>query len=464
MWKLLVLILCLAGFDYTPPELLAKAPALPDGYDAAQAMQLDLPGVLALAVRQNLGITLAREEVRSADLDASSAAWVLYEPEMTASYSPREGTWSAGVSSTLPTGARIGIDGSASTVRFSFVQPLLRGFSPDLDIPRTTILTAKIASEQQRQQLAIAGAALVRETEAAYWDVVYSLYAYNVAVGSRQLAHDTVDLVRRQIAAGIVAPSDLTGAQNTYASREIEVLRAAQGVERSWDALRTILNLPRDQWRRPLLPTDKPAFAQRRDISVDDAYATALKKRPERITGKLALDAADIAVRKAKNDELPQLDVGVTTSFSDPNRISDDFAGWSVMGTVTWSPFGRGSKLATRKARIARHAQELQNEQQTQAIYNEVRSAVRDRTAAALEVVAASESRKLAAESLAIETQKYLAGDSSNLNLAQLQSGLASAELTELSALIAHEKAEVAVLLATGQLLDARHISLAEVR
>src|SRR5262249_31850355 len=99
-------------------------------------------------------------------------------------------------------------------------------------------------------------------------------------------------------------------------------------------------------------------------------------------------------------------------------------------------------------------------EQRVQAIWNEVRTAFRNQRAASLQVTAASRARTLANDSLEIENRKYIAGTSTSINLAMLQKGLADAELAELGALLGHDKAATALLLATGQLLEQRHIQL----
>ena len=462
MWKLvlaLVMLFVLAGFDeaYSPPEILAEDPALPEGYSASQALRLDLPAVLALAMQHNLGMAIERKEVKAADLTAHSASRSLYEPTVSGSYtrSSSGNGWHFGATSQLPTGGHVAIDSDGSAVSASITQPLLRGFSLDLAIPRYSILTARIAAARERHELAITAATVIRETEAAYWDVVYALYSYNVTVKSKTLAHDTVELVTRQIAAGLIPSSDLIGAENTLAQRKIAVLTAAQQVEQAWDTLRTIIHLPRDQWTRPLLPTDRPRFEPKPRRTFDAAFATAMKQRPELAQIELDRETVSLALRKAKNDALPQVDVGITV---------DNAQGFGVMGTVSWTPLQWASKANTELTRIQRDVQTIGTEQRVQAIWNEVRSAVRGQEAAALEVVATAQSRKLALATLSIETQKYLAGDSSNLAVAQLQSGLASAELSELQALIAHEKAETGVLVSTGQLLEHRHIKLEVVR
>src|SRR5205807_114837 len=114
-----------------------------------------------------------------------------------------------------------------------------------------------------------------------------------------------------QIDAGMLAPSDLISAESTVAQRQLGVVQAEQQVEGATDALRATLNLPRDQWARPILPVDAPAFAPI-VTSPEDALQLALKSRPELAQADLDLAAEDLAVRKVDNDKLPEIDVGVS--------------------------------------------------------------------------------------------------------------------------------------------------------
>ena len=64
----------------------------------------------------------------------------------------------------------------------SITQPLLRGFSTDLVVPRVDILRAKIASKRERAQLAVTAPMSIERTEDAYWDVVHALYHLRLQV------------------------------------------------------------------------------------------------------------------------------------------------------------------------------------------------------------------------------------------------------------------------------------------
>lgn len=471
---------------YEPPEFLAKPPALPPGYDESRALRLDLPQALMIAMQRNLNLSLQRKNLRSSDLSAE-AAHAEYEPTVTVNVN-HNGAGSDGVdlsaNQKLPTGATVSLGmnnqrsapsgpgaapGYSSSLNLSITQPLLRGFSTDLVIPRYAIITAKIANEQARHQLRGSAAALVAETESDYWNVVAALYSYGVATKSEAAAEEMLEITRRQIAVGMTAASEITGAENDVAERKVAVLSAAAAVEQAWDGLRLVLNLAREDWDRPILPTDRPRFQPTVVASADAALQTALRRRPEMANAALATELTVLALRKAENERLPQIDLSLTGSSSGLGTTYHDAlsglgrrdsAGWSVMVGLSWTPLQRASMIAVQQARLARELDTMNREQQVQSIWSQVRAAVRQQRAAALQVVAASRSRKLAAQSLEVEIRKYKTGSTSNLDVTTRRDRLAGAELSELQSLIGHEQAAAQLLLATGELLEKRHIVL----
>src|SRR5262249_25539870 len=154
------------------------------------------------------------------------------------------------------------------------------GFSTDLVIPRADILKAKIASDRERAQLAVTAADIVEKTEDAYWDVVAALYRYDLELRSQKRAEEQLVLTQRQIDAGLMPPSDKIGADSTLAQRKLQTLVAESDIDRAWDVLRSVLNLPRDQWSRPILPVDMATFVAE-SSSPEEALRVALQHRPE---------------------------------------------------------------------------------------------------------------------------------------------------------------------------------------
>lgn len=509
---ILVLVLGLAALPpaaaaqdaaYTPPDFIAAEPPLPAGVDAATAWRLDLAETLQLAVRHNLQIALEREAVDVARLGIDVARGEL-EPTLGVSYlhgdfrrppfNQQEGGDDVAViddavrlsyAQRFATGTRVGLDVDATrsrstaenvtdpvdvraTASLRVTQPLLRGFSLDLEIPRLTILRAHIASDRERRQLEVVIADVVERTEAAYWDVVAALYRYDLEVRSARRAEAQLDLTRRQIDAGVLPPSDLIGAESTLAQRRLQQVQAEQAVDAAWDRLRAVVNLPRDQWTRPILPVERPGFTPVASTA-EDAMATALANRPEPAQLDLDVRAAGLSVRKADNDRLPQIDLGLTGSLLGQETalggaLADlgaaDTRGWQVTLDLTWTPLNRTAGAAAAISRREQAQVVARRESLLQTIWFEVKDAVRNQDSAARQVAAAARFRQLAEQSLEVEQRKFLNGSSSNFLVAQRQEELAAAQVAELTALLAHQKASATFLLATGTLLTARAIAL----
>jgi outer membrane protein len=490
---------------YTPPDFLAQTPPLPPSHTGPNVLRLDLAETLRIAVRHNLAVVLERKEVAVAELGVIVAGGQ-FEPTITAGYahgdvrapaaSSLEGkadeifkdvsdSWRVGLHQRLSTGTQLDVDydngrvkstgGGAvqplnyrSTLAASITQPLLRGFSTDLTIPKVEVLRAHIASERQRQQLGAAIADLVERAETAYWGVLLSLFRYDLAARSHKAAEDQMQLTRRQIEAGTLPPSDLIGAESTLAQRSLELVQADEATHQAMDVLRAVLQLPRDQWTRPILPIDVPRFSPGVS-SAEDALGLAIKNRPELAQIALDLKAAALATRQAENDRLPQIDLGVTgTLFGQDDAYggslsqltSTDARGWSVTLNLIWQPLRRSSSAAATIAKIQRDQTQLRREQLTQEVWLEVRDAVRNQLGAERRVKAAAKFRELAEKSLEIEQRKFMNGQSQNLFVAQRQEALAVARLAELDALLAHTRAATTLHRSTGRLLVERHIKL----
>jgi outer membrane protein TolC len=495
---------------YVPPPFLASPPALPPG-SGDKVLQLDLAGAIEIALRQNLGIVVSRSQVELARLGVAQQIWSAYEPKLSLGYNHSASEqppatlqagqpgsvitqssdgWNASVSQGLPTGGSVSASVNGGRVASSsgtaveplnhttqasvqLNQPLLRGFSPDLVIPRASIITAKLNSEKARYDFESSAASLIQQTEAAYWRVVAALYAYGVEVKSQQYAAETAALLRRQVEAGIGLSSDLPGAEATLAQRQLDVLAAAAAIDQAWDELRTVLDLPRDQWTIPILPTERPRFEPGELPSAEVALDTAVHHRPELARAHLDLDLLRLQIREAENNALPGLNLsagatsygqGSTLGIAASQLAARSNTGWSVGLTLDLAPLGRANKVNAEMQRIQRQNQIISQDQLVQTIWNQVRTALRDQRAAALRVIQASKSRTLTGLSLEIENRKIASGTSSNLGnlaIAKVQNDLATAELAELGALLNHAQAATSLLLATGQLLDRRHIKVA---
>lgn len=492
---------------YEAPTFLTKTPELPAALVQGDVMRLSLDEARRIAVKSNFDVQLEQKIVRQTEL-AVDAANGQFEPVVNARYnhsdtdSPPvtlqegqggqiityvEDAWSLEVVKAWKTGTRtsLGVQsgrtrssaGTAveplnyrSQLQLGVTQPVLRGFSTQGDIQQIEVIRARITTEREREQLMVTLMATVESVEASYWEVVRAMYRYDVAVRSQNQATRQMDLTRRQIDAGTLAPSDLIGAESTLAERELTVLQAEQAIRAASDALRAVLNLPREQWTRPIVPTDVPNFTPT-PTTAEAALELALQHRPEVAQLDLELDTAKLAIRAAENNQLPQLDVGLTGTIVGQDRsytgsvdqVSElEAKGWSVFLNFSWTPLNRTATANTEIAKVQADQTQLRRDQIIQTMWLEVRDAVRDQESAERQIAAAAKFRSLAEQSLAIEERKFLAGQSQNLFVVQRQEAVQSAQLSELEALVAYQRASTTLLRRTGQLLTARNLDVAK--
>jgi outer membrane protein TolC len=494
-----------AAPPYQPPAFLSEPPSLPDGWDTRGVWRLQLREALRVSVKNNLGIVLQREALRGAEAGERIARGS-FEPRVAASYfhsdvdvlpqSSVEGSpgevltlvddgWNLSVAERLPTGTSVEVGftsgrsrstlGTAvqplnyrSVLSIDVTQPILRGFSVDLDMPRVEILRAELTLGRARGEMVAQLMEVVQRTETAYWDVVQALRGYRVQHDSLELARTQMELTRRQISDGLLAPSDLTAAESTLAQRQLQLVQSEADIERAWDRLRAELNLPQAAWRRAIVPVDSPAFDPT-PISDEDALRAALRNRPEVRQQGLDVERAILDLRQAENERLPQIDLGLHYQVvGQDDRYGGaldqvggvEAPGWQVMVSLSWTPLQQASRAAVDAQRSGERAARVRRDQVVLDLYRAVREAVRNLESAARQVRAAARFRELAERSLDAEQRRFMNGTSSNFLVAERQADVARAQLEELGALLGHQTAALAVERETGRVLDARGIAV----
>ena len=495
--------------SYRVPDELTQQPLLPEAMQARPARILSLSEAIQLAVSQNLGITLYREQYVAARRQIDVQWGRSFEPVVRATYSATEtttpptlsllqngdralvlntqgGSWAAGVTQTLETATQLTVGYSSlrqltrpgqsaplvynAGLNFTLTQPLLRGFAFDMAVPRQDVLRARFDSDRAGQDARAALIAAVKSTDDAYWDLVQALKSYSIQHDSLRLADEQLALTQRQIDAGILAPSDLITVESTQAQRAYSLLQAESQVGTASDVLRTVLNMPQGDWERPLLPVDPPQFVER-TMDLDTICAVALTNRPEVAQARIDVDKAALNVRVAKVDRLPQLDAvfnyglagqGITYADAANQVFGTNLPAWTATLNFSWSPLMKASQSNVDSLRATESAKHTQLEQVRVSLYAELRNDLRNLDFAARQVRAAAKFRDLAQRALDAEQRKFLNGNnmSNNILVALKQDQLAQAQLAELAAIIAHHKASTAIDAAMGVLLDQRGIDL----
>jgi outer membrane protein len=353
----------------------------------------------------------------------------------------------------------------------TMTQPLLRGFL--IDNNRQQLVVTALNRDASEIQLRGTIATTLANVRNAYWELRYSIEALDVARGSLDLAAKLVADNRARVEVGALAPLDVVQAQAEEATRR-QALAQADAQSRTAElALKRLIVSGTDDplWNVEIDPIDRPTFLPE-PLDVQSAVRKALDNRTDLQVARKTIDSNDVTLRFMRNQTLPELDLtamygatglggtqfqrngtGVTSQVIGivPGGYSDAWHTLTGRSYPTWNlalnlsyPIGASAQ----DAQLARAKVQLnQSAAQLRALELQVAT---DVTNAALLVQsgltryqAATVARELAQQRLDAEQSRFEVGLSTNFLVVQAQRDLATAQNTELRALLDYRRALV---------------------
>ena len=171
-------------------------------------------------------------------------------------------------------------------------------------------------------------------------------------------------------------------------------------------------------------------------------YASALESRPEVLSGKLDVDAAELNIAISKAGYLPSLTLsagigtnhtsGTDYSFSEQIRN-----GWNNSIGLTLSipiTSNRQNKSAVEKARIQHSMTRLELEQTCKDLYKKIENIWLDATSAQTQLAAAKDQETSAETSYALVSEQFSLGMKNTVELLTEKNNLSSARQQALQA------------------------------
>lgn len=372
-----------------------------------------------------------------------------------------------------------------SDLGFSFDQPLLRNFG--VDVNRRGIYIARnnldISGEQFRNQLMIA----VLGVEEAYWDLVYTGQEVEVRRASLSLARDQERITQIRIDVGASAPLDILQPRVAIATREEDLILAEALVLEAEDRLRRLMNLPPQEWDRPIIPTDTIDYRPV-ELDVENGVAKAMAQRPEVKQIDLLRQNNRVQYVFARNQVLPRLDLNLDYGLSgevagsailrdpvtgepigtDSNSLTDavdqvfgfDYPGWTVGLTFGLPLHNTGARAEVRRAELDLNRAETEIEFVRREVALEVRAAARDVDTSVRSIEATRAARDAAVRNLEAERKRFENGMTTNFNVLLIQQDLADARSREIRSLAAYKKAVARFNRAVGDNLQVNNIAV----
>ncbi|MEE2790731.1 MAG: TolC family protein [Acidobacteriota bacterium] len=354
-----------------------------------------------------------------------------------------------------------------SSFQASYTQPLLRGFK--IDTTRQQIRVTRINRDIADIDLSQTVTNTVSSVRNAYWELVYASQTVAVQQQALELAEALVRDNEARVEIGTLAPIDVVQARSEAAARRQTLAQAEQTLATAELTLKQLIvgGTDDEYWGATLIPVDRPDL-DIEPVNLEEALRRALNERTDLARSRRQLDINNVNLSAMRNNTLPAVDLvgtyqlqgqggtrylrsglGGAVTRQIPGGIGDafdqlfdvDFPVWTVQVNVSY-PLGQSAAdAAYARAQLQTQQVQAQLRQLQLQVATEVTNAVVQIEAIDRRIEAATAARELAEEQQAAEQSRFEAGLSTNYFVVQAQRDLATAQDTELRAILDQQKA-----------------------
>jgi outer membrane protein len=346
-------------------------------------------------------------------------------------------------------------------LQLTFTQPLLKNFG--IEVNTAIIRQAQNTEEIARQKLLQTILDTVFAVQLGYWELVFRIEDLGVKREALVLAENFLAENKLRAELGTLAPIELVQSETQVKQREGDVITAEAAVREAEDVLKQTLNIPESlgTWRIRLRPTDTPPFVPIVDTSIEEKVAFALQHRPDIAQAQLQVASQEIGRNAARNQRLPQVDLGGTASVS---GFSGDLGGaiseigntdgynWAFSLTFSYPLGNRAANNALQQQNLLLKQALIDQRKVQQTVSRDIFQTVRNLETASKSVEVRRAATVLARTQLEAEQEKFRLGLSTSFNVLQFQNQLTSARSDEIRALSDYNEALGRLDQVTGKL------------
>ena len=299
---------------------------------------------------------------------------------------------------------------------------------------------AQKTADAQRLTSRVQAQAVALQAREAFYNYARARAALMVAKSAQSQAEAHRRDVDALVTAGSLAKVELMRADAQVAAARVAVSRTAGSVAIARSALYTVTHLEgaEDVTVNEDLEKELPPLAD----TTDALLAKALANRSELKQLRLSLQAIEHNVDAAQGQELPQLVVGGSATYANPNQryfgANDEWnESWAVFASVIWSPndWRENSKVADQaRAQMAQVLADL--EQLEDALRIEVTQAYEDYNAARAALESSRAGIAAAEESYRVRREQFRAGAAVATDVIDAEGELRQARLDLVNAII----------------------------
>ena len=388
-----------------------------------------------------------------------------------------------------------------SNFAVSLRQPLWRGFRKTQTRRELKLynLETEISESQFQQKVA----EIVQQVQNQYWELVFAIQSYEAIRKSMELAIIQHENNRKRVQIGVMASIEITASRAEVATREQEMIQSEVQIITAQNGLKR--HLAPDPtaaiWNLTLIPTQLPQV-QDLAITLDEAIARAMERRPELEQNRLLREQVEVDREYYRRDGRPTVDLvasltntgrageifgsefvdtdgdGVPdTRLQNVPQPSNPFFGgfgnsWGqvfgfdyinyTLGVSVEIPLRNRANEAERASLLIRDRQlASQRKNQQQVIIVEVRNAYESIATQRKRLEAARVARQLSEAQLEGENKRFQAGLSTNFEVLRYQRDLSQSQVQELKARVDYQQAVTDLEKAMYTIVDSNDIVLA---
>ena len=370
-------------------------------------------------------------------------------------------TWNKSAPASSGPTSRIANPRYEGRLQLTFIQPLLKNFG--IEVNTALIRQAQNTEEIARQKLLQTILDTVFAVQLGYWELVFRIEDLGVKREALTLAGNFLAENKLRAELGTLAPIELVQSETQVKQREGDVITAEGAVREAEDVLKQTLNIPESlgTWRIRLRPTDTPPYTPIADTSIEEKVAFALQHRPDVVQAQLTVASQEIARNAARNQRLPQVDLGGAASVSGfsgdlGNATTDigtaDGYNWAFSLTFSYPLGNRAANNALQQQNLLLKQALIDQRKVQQTVSREIFQTVRNLETFSKTVEVRRAATVLARTQLEAEQEKFRLGLSTSFNVLQFQNQLTSARSDEIRALSDYNEALGRLDQVTGKL------------
>ena len=483
-------------------EGIANPPvqAAPVAVSTGNSLSLSLDQALVMALEANSGLrvekynsVLARlsEQIERGRFDPELFSEFSYARDRTQEVDDDTDNWGRageqnlnsliGLSQKLPSGTDIEVgvehivdnayDGPEEQklrIGMTVTRALLRGYGTSVNL--ASIRQAELNTAATIYELRGITEALLADTETAYWDHVLARQEIDIFENSLEIARKQLSEVEQCIEIGTRPPIESAAARVEVALRQQALINARSMFEDSRLRLLFYIHQGRDGLYDLQVKTTTAAESDPEPGgSPVDHLKLADQSRSDLQEARLRMKQNRLEIVKTRNGILPRLDLfislgktGYADSFSDSFKAMNDST-YDLSAGIKFSRTlgNRSSQAKDRAARVTLKQAREALENMRQIIQRDVRIALNDLDRVRQQIAATRVTRMHQEESVKAEQERFEAGTSTSLIVAQAQRDLLASHILEVEAIINYNKALINLYLAEGSLLERRGIRMA---